>query len=280
MQSRIDIGIDGGGTGCRLAISLNGAQAREFSGGPANFVSDPDAALGVITQLRERALTELGVLRADWANARVCCGLAGARLPGEADRFKARLPFPACVLDDSRTALEGAFDGGDGTLASLGTGSFFIRKAGGTVHHIGGWGFHLGDEGSAAWAGRRALSLALRVVDGRLPPDPLADTLIAACPTHPSVFARDAQPSEFAALVPLLLEHPDSALGQHVLAEVMSAVEGGIGDIGHSSGTPLVLAGGFGTALRAHLGDAFRGDLVDPRGRPLDGALRLARGLP
>lgn len=280
MNSRIDIGIDGGGSGCRLAVSVDDGPAREFHAGPANIVSDQEAALAVITRLRERALSEIGVPRADWAQARICCGLAGARLPGEAARFKARLPFAADVLDDSHTALAAAFEGGNGTLASLGTGSFFIRKAGDAIHHIGGWGLQLGDEGSAAWAGRRALSLALRVVDGRLPPDPLADALIAACQTHPSVFARDAQPSRFAALIPLLLEHPESALGKQVLSEVMTAIESGLGDVGHLHGTPLALAGGFGTALRAHLGDPFRSDLVEPRGRPLDGALRLARGLP
>jgi hypothetical protein len=97
------------------------------------------------------------------------------------------------VVDDSVTALEGALGGANGTLASLGTGSFFIRKSPDGTRHVGGWGFQLGDEGSAAWLGRRALSLALRVADGRLPPDPLAEALTP--PRRPTRSSSPATPA-------------------------------------------------------------------------------------
>jgi N-acetylglucosamine kinase-like BadF-type ATPase len=40
MAPRIDIGIDGGGTGCRVAISVEG-RVTETTGGAANVVTDP-----------------------------------------------------------------------------------------------------------------------------------------------------------------------------------------------------------------------------------------------
>ncbi|MEQ8368991.1 MAG: BadF/BadG/BcrA/BcrD ATPase family protein [Roseicyclus sp.] len=280
MVDRIDIGIDGGGTGCRLAMSADGGGVRQYQGGPANIVTDPAAAEAAIRLLVQEALTDHGLGFDTMEKARVCAGLAGARLPGEADRFATRLPFLAYVVDDSVTALEGALAGQDGILASLGTGSFFIRKTGEDRRHVGGWGFQLGDEGSAAWAGRRALSLALRVADGRLPPDQIAERLFDATRPHPVLFARDATPADFAQLARIVLASRDSTLAKRVLSDIFGALHEGLADLGYEPGIPLVVTGGLGDMLRPMLPPALAADLVDSRGSPLDGALRLARALP
>jgi glucosamine kinase len=280
MTPRIDIGIDGGGTGCRVALSVAGGPVTETRGGPANIVTDPAGAEAAIRLAMTEALSAHGLGLDALENARICAGLAGARLPGEADRFATRLPFLAYVVDDSVTALEGALEGGDGTLASLGTGSFFISKADGAVTHVGGWGFRLGDEGSAAWAGRMALSLALRVADRRLPPDPLAEALMAACPPHPVLWAREAKPGDFAQLVKIVVAHPGSPIAARVRAAILDALREGLAAAGHATGAPWVLAGGLGEMLADRLPEDLRAGLRSPTGRPLDGALRLARGLP
>lgn len=280
MTRRIDIGIDGGGTGCRVALSVDGGPVVETRGGPANIVTDPAAAEAAIRLALTEALAAQGLGLEAMVDARVCAGLAGGRLPGAADAFATRLPFLAYVVDDSVTALEGALEGADGTLASLGTGSFFIRKAGGTIRHVGGWGFRLGDEGSAAWAGRMALSLALRVADGRLPPDPLAEALMVACLPHPVLWAADATPGDFAQLVRIVLSHPGSPIAAQVSNAILSALREGLADVGHFPGTPLVLTGGLGEMLAPVLPADLTQGLRPASGRPLDGALRLSRGLP
>jgi glucosamine kinase len=280
MAERIDIGIDGGGTGCRVAISVAGGTVSETRGGPANIVTDPAGAEAAIRDAVLAGLADRGLGRGALPAARICAGLAGGRLPGVADAFATRLPFLAWVVDDSATALEGALAGGDGTLASLGTGSFFVRRSGGATRHVGGWGFALGDEGSAAWLGRRALSLALRVADGRLPPDPLAEALTRATPPHPSIFARDARPGDFAQLARLVLDHADTPLARRLICETLAALAEGLADVGHVPGEALVLTGGLGDLFAPHLPDDLRADLRPAAGRPLDGALRLARGLP
>jgi glucosamine kinase len=280
MAGRIDIGIDGGGTGCRVALSLDGGPATETRGGPANIVTDPAAAEAAIRGALLEALAAHGLGLDDMRRARVCAGLAGGRLPGVADAFATRLPFLAYVVDDSVTALEGALGGAEGTLASLGTGSFFIRKTAEGVRHVGGWGFHLGDEGSAAWLGRRALSLALRVADGRLRPDPLTEALMEAAPPHPVLFARTASPGDFAQVARAVLAHADTPLARRLIGEVMAALEEGLTDLGHAPGEPLVVTGGLGELLAPHLPDRLGAGLRPALGRPLDGALALARGLP
>lgn len=279
MEDRIDIGIDGGGTGCRLAMSYRG-EVREYRGGPANIVTDPAGAEAAIRLVLDEALGDAGLSFTDMPRARVCAGLAGARLPGEADTFATRLPYLAYVVDDSVTALEGALDGAEGTLVSLGTGSFFIRKTAQGVRHVGGWGFQLGDEGSAAWLGKRALSLTLMVADGRLPPDPLADALTDATAPHPVRFAWTATPGDFAQLARVVWAHLDTPLGQRLLSETLEALSSGLAALDHEPGAPWVLTGGLGDLLAPHLPDDLSAGCQASRGRPLDGALRLARGLP
>lgn len=280
MNRRIDIGIDGGGTGCRVALSVDGGPVHEATGGPANIVTDPAGAEAAIRLALVAALAHHGLDLDALADARICAGLAGGRLPGAADRFATRLPFLAYVVDDSVTALEGALGGADGSLASLGTGSFFIAKQAGTIRHHGGWGFALGDEGGAAWAGRMALSLALRVTDGRLPPDPLADALIAACPPHPVLWAQSAKPGDFAELMRLVAAHGNSPIAATVNGAVQQAVVTGLRELGHVPGHPLVVTGGLGARIAAALPDDLAVDLRPARGRALDGALALARALP
>jgi glucosamine kinase len=280
MTQRIDIGIDGGGTGCRVALSVGGAPVTLTAGGPANIVSDPAGAEASIRQALIAALAHHDLGLDALREARICAGLAGGRLPGAADTFANRLPYLAYVVDDSVTALEGALGGGDGSLASLGTGSFFIAKERGVIRHQGGWGFSLGDEGGAAWGGRMALSLALKVADGRLPPDPLADVLIQSCPPHPVLWAQSARPGDFAELMRLVADHPKSSISQQVLDAIRDALVQGLVDLGHVPGRPLVITGGLGERMTHRLPAGLAADLCRPLGRPLDGALRLARALP
>jgi glucosamine kinase len=60
-------------------------------------------------------------------------------------------------------ALEAAFDVGPGVLVIAGTGSIaYGRDQRGKTLRAGGWGFAIGDEGSAHWIGREAVRVALR----------------------------------------------------------------------------------------------------------------------
>ncbi|WP_439138164.1 BadF/BadG/BcrA/BcrD ATPase family protein [Roseicyclus sp.] len=280
MNRRIDIGIDGGGTGCRVALSVNDGPVTETTGGPANIVTDPAGAEAAIRLALVDALAAKGLDLSALHDARICAGLAGGRLPGAADRFATRLPYLAYVVDDSVTALEGALGGADGSLASLGTGSFFIAKQDGVIRHHGGWGFILGDEGGAAWAGRMALSLALRVSDGRMPDDPLAQALITACPPHPVLWAQTARPGDFAQLMLIVGQYGESPIAAQVENAVLQLLVTGLHDLGHRPGQKLVVMGGLGTRVAPALPADLAADLGPPQGRALDGALRLARGLP
>ncbi len=278
MEERIDIGMDGGGTGCRVVVCHRGAEARA-EGGPANVVSDPAAAEAALRLALTDALAQLGLTMEHLTGARIVAGLAGCRLPGAADDFAMRLPYLAYVTDDSVTALEGALGGTDGSLISLGTGSFFIRKSGTDLVHHGGWGFHLGDEGSAAWLGRRALQWALRACDGRAPDDPLVAFLLDFLPTHPVVWAQTARPADYAALGRRVTETA-SPMATDLLKECAGVVEDALERLAHPPGAAWALTGGLGPFVVPHLPAALARTRVEPAASALHGALAMARALP
>jgi len=71
------------------------------------------------------------------------------------------------VCGDADAALFGAHAGQPGIIVISGTGSH-VRgmNASGEIASAGGWGWLLGDEGSAMWIGREGLMAALRDDDG------------------------------------------------------------------------------------------------------------------
>ena len=76
------------------------------------------------------------------------------------------------------------------------------------------------------------------------------------------------------------MAHPDSPIAARVTAAILAALTEGLSDLGHPPGAPLVLTGGLGEMLTPHLPETLKSGLRPANGRPLDGALRLARGLP
>lgn len=262
-------------------VFVEGPEARD-QGGPANVISDPDGAQTAIIAALSKALTALTLPLEALQDARIVAGLAGCRQPGTADSYATRLPFLGHVVDDSVTALNGAFGGGDGTLINLGTGSFFIHRDARGITHQGSWELHLGDEGSAAWLGREALNHALNIVDGsewQFADDPLLDALHKACATHPVVFARNSAPEDFAALAPLVME-ATSPLSKRLRLQVLIAVQQGVQRIGHPDCALWALAGALGRTLAEQVTGKMAEDLRAPAGTALDGALAMARVLP
>jgi N-acetylglucosamine kinase-like BadF-type ATPase len=71
---------------------------------------------------------------------------------------------PLHLCTDGHVALVGAFGAGPGIMVQVGTGAIALSSDG---RRCGGWGWMVGDEGSAVELGRRALRRALQAMDGR-----------------------------------------------------------------------------------------------------------------
>ncbi len=115
----------------------------------------------------------------------VALGIAGADRPEDDAVLRAilrRLGFRdrVVVTNDARIAFVAGSPARVGLALVCGTGSIaWGQNARGEVARAGGWGWHLGDEGSGFWIGVRAVREALRASDGRGPATRLQESLIA-----------------------------------------------------------------------------------------------------
>ena len=160
------LGIDGGGTKTTCAVGDESRLLATARAGPSNIVRVGE------TQTREslhRAVRQACGAAGISANeiAGTCFGGSGAGRPDLAEIVRAILkeilPTRVNVVGDMEIALEAAFDAGPGVIVIAGTGSIaYGRDQGGNALRAGGWGFAIGDEGSAYWIGREVVRAVLR----------------------------------------------------------------------------------------------------------------------
>jgi N-acetylglucosamine kinase-like BadF-type ATPase len=172
------IGIDGGGTKTDCAVAdLSGKIIQQSTGKPSNFmVIGVEEAIENIFALIEE---NLFALEGDFADVKqIVIGTAGAGRDEDAllleKGFKdyadqEGIHFKGVkVLSDAHIALEGAFPASAGCILIAGTGSILFGKdESGTIHHVGGFGRLIGDEGSGYSIGRKALNAVSKASDGR-----------------------------------------------------------------------------------------------------------------
>lgn len=285
MTERALIGVDGGGSGCRVALRLPGGPTHRAQGGPANVSTDEDAAIRNVRAAVEAAAARAGLPAAGIACARAHLGLAGVLDDAAAARVAAAMPMLACtVSDDREVQVRGALGGRDGFLVAVGTGTIVARSEGGRVRGVGGWGFALSDRGSGADLGREALRAALLAADGIAAPSPMTADLLGELggPNGIVRFADGAGAAEYAALAPRVIAAAGAgdAHAAAILAAGAAHLDAALVALGFAAGDLLCLAGGVGPSYRSRLAAARAAELAPPAGTALDGALALAAAGP
>lgn len=277
------LGVDGGGTGCRVAIADAGGIIGRGTGGPANIHADPDGARDAILGACAEAAAQAGVALADLD---AVLGVAGGNMRQAVARLAAALPFRrARILNDAVTAARGALGAADGIIAAMGTGSVFAIRQGDDIRQFGGRGTVLGDEGGGAPMGRAALAEALRAEDGFVPGSPFLSGLIARFGGAEGVIAHatDARPADFAALAADIVAAADATPPDAGAARILDAAVAEVAAIlttlqaRAGGGLPVVFLGGLGPTYAARLAGRF--DIRPAQGTALDGALIMAREL-
>ncbi|MGM9960643.1 MAG: N-acetylglucosamine kinase [Allobaculum sp.] len=167
------IGVDGGGTKTRFVLfDTKGKEVSELSLGTCHVlqVSEEEAVQvlrkGVDTLCKENGINQQDVV--------VSLGLAGY---GNDPLLRQKIrtiteralenTSQILINNDAKIALYGALNGEDGILMINGTGSIGLCKAGSEIIRCGGWGYMLGDEGSAYWIAKRLLNAFTKMADGR-----------------------------------------------------------------------------------------------------------------
>ena len=300
------LGIDGGGTKTTSAVGDESRVLATATTGPSNIVRVGELqARESLQQSVRQACAAAGITPAQVA--RTCVGGSGAARPELAvivRGFLAEvLPTPIDVVGDMQIALEAAFDTGPGVIVIAGTGSIaYGRDRRGTAARAGGWGFAIGDEGSAHWIGRAAVNSVLRASDRTYgtAEDILHRKLVMAlCKawgvTSLHDLARAANsipPPDFAALFPTVAASKDalalqvlSSAGRE-LAQIAAVVVSRLFPKDQIGPVPVAMTGGVFRHAELTRGDFYnelrrldaRVDVNPQIVDPVEGALRLARG--
>jgi len=209
-MSFIIAGVDGGGT--KTKVTVADAQGQELGSatgaGSAARPGQTTHAAEVIAQTLAEALAACE--RPGEVPRVLCAGLAGAGREPERQAVREALvrlgvADHVIVEPDATVALEDGFGDGAGILLVSGTGSScFGRSHTGAFGRCGGWGLNIGDEGSGAWIGRRALSIVAAAADGREPETALLPAVLTALELESSdglvLWAAHADPAALAKL--------------------------------------------------------------------------------
>lgn len=270
---RVQFGVDGGGTSCRAILLARGQQV-VGTAGPANAASDFGGATRTLHGLLSELAAQVGLAWRDLAQGRGYLGLAGIMSDGDGTRLAQALDLPrAVVADDQNSTVVGALGDADGAVAAIGTGSFLGRQSGQTIRRIGGWGFHIGDQASGAWLGRRALMQVMLARDGLVEDTALLQEIAAQAYGTGGIVAFQfrASPADYARIAPLILASPDP-FAKTLLQEGAAYIHAGLTALGWQPHEPLCLTGGIGAHYASFLGLP----VTDPLGTALDGAFALA----
>ncbi|MGD0762125.1 MAG: BadF/BadG/BcrA/BcrD ATPase family protein [Roseiarcus sp.] len=281
------LGVDGGASGCRARLrDARGASLAEVAGPPANIYVDFDAAIANVRAQVEAACAMAGLAAANRTRLALGLGLAGLSSAGDAKRVEARFEGMAGVraANDAVTACLGAYGGADGALVIAGTGSAAIARVRGRETVIGGRGFPLGDDGSAARVGADAIRAALRAHDGLGPSSPLTQEVMRRFRDEPLAaiqWAISARPAGYGAFAPLAFECAGAGdeIALAIVRAAARAVDALIGAVQALGAERVVLVGGLGAPIRPYLAAPAQAALHPPSFDAVDGAILLAGGV-
>ena len=293
MSRRLFIGIDGGASRCRARITdasgnVLGSAARTT---PTNIAArQPALVMRAILAAMHAAARPAKIEEHELKAAYAGFGLAGADVESARNEllrlFRAEGYFRRIELrNDGYTTWLGAFDGADGAILILGTGSCGLAVVGGRETYVSGYGGNISDEASGGWLGRQALRRTLWAFDGRLARTPLAEAILTRFEEKPEAFvefAKTATSASYGEFAPMVFDYAETgdALGLALLHDAAADAEVMIKRLRDAGAPSVYLHGGIAERLLHRLPRATRQHLrpeVNAEGVALDGAIMMAR---
>ena len=306
-MTRYYLGVDGGGTNCRIRLAdENLVTLGEGRGGPSNLqIQNGDPAYRSILDGARAAFAAAGLGEADYGNAYGGFCMAGGRSVVDRDAFQRR-PWPFAAVrtyDDIDAAHAGALGGAEGAVIIAGTGSAALAIVDGKRHQCGGWGFHIGDQMSGAILGRELVRRAVEAADGLVSGSPLTVAVIDKLggsidavmewsfpkPVTPVEF-KDADgndlpvtvgraPKAYGDFTRMIFEYFDAGdpIARELMDLEMSYVDNYVRWFKARGATRMAATGGLGERLFPLLVDRYGSFIVKPLGDNLSGAVILAK---
>lgn len=277
------VGVDGGGSATRALVARRDGQViGQGQAGPSALGQGIAAAWTQIQRAISNAFDAAGVPLPSWERCALGAGLSGVSNRPWRDEFVARnVGFGRLVAEtDSFAMLLGAHGGKPGAIVAAGTGSIGeVLRPDGSRFCVGGWGFPVGDEGSGAWLGLRAVRLAQCAMDGRINAGPLVHHVWATCGADRDAlqaWCDHAGQFAYAQLAPAIFgaEAGDPAAA-HLLSRAVSSLDAMALALDPQGRLPLAVCGSIGRRLVDRLSPAVRSRVVDAIDGPAAGALTL-----
>lgn len=278
------IGVDGGGTGTRLAVAdFNRVELARASAGRSGLIHGADSAWTEIMSALNKAFSYISQPMPPLSQMAIGLGLAGVHNKQWAANFAEKNPGFALVQleTDAYTALLGAHHGAPGSIVALGTGSVGeALLADGRRCEVGGWGFPCGDEASGAWLGLRAVNYCQQVVDGRAAATGFSDAVFHHCGGHRDALFKwlaAANQGSYAEIAPLVFAHANigSAIAEQMLIDAGLEIEKIISALDKIGSLPIALCGGLAKPLENYLPKSVLKRLIHPYGDAASGALLM-----
>lgn len=285
--------IDGGQTETKLRIIRQG-DVSEFRlpGVQTNLPVLPQlaAAIGYAANISEAGFDVVSIGTTGLTKAEHDAGALMAMLePGMALNLH--------LAHDSVSSYLGALGDRPGAVVAAGTGVVTLAVSARTTARVDGWGYIMGDAGSAYWMGQQALSAVMRAHDGRGPQTSLSGAVRDRWPDLEEAYIQlQAAPNKISVVASFGKEVSRCAATDPVAARICDLAGR---ELAHSAATALRRTGQAGTSQPAVacLGGVFSGAqvraaftaelalqipgarLVKPAGNGLDGTC-LMGGLP
>lgn len=207
------IAVDAGGTKARFALYEDHQVLASFESASLHPLQVGMKAMAAALREGVDALCSYAHSEAEY----ISFGLAGY---GQNTKIRKQIEraiqkqFPTehyCIHSDVECALMAALQGKDGIMVIAGTGSIALAQVQGARLRTGGWGYLIGDEGSAYDLGRKTLSLFSKMADGRMKKTALYDVMMDALVLN--------EPSD---LVSILHQHKNPKEATAALARILS----------------------------------------------------------
>ncbi|MFC6670516.1 BadF/BadG/BcrA/BcrD ATPase family protein [Marinobacterium aestuariivivens] len=279
------VGIDGGGTACRARLAdmdlriLGTGQA-----GPANAFLELDRVRQSILEAVTHAVLDAGLSTDDFCRLHVGMALAGGDDPSVRQALT-QVPWSfasVCIESDAYGACLGAYEGADGAIQIVGTGSCGLLLQDSRINKVGGHEFPISDLGSGAVLGLEAIRKTLLAHDGVIAPSELTDSIYRQFDGDIDAivhWSKTALPADYGLFARQLFDCAENGdpLAAAIVEQGVRDVAGLIQALCDRGATRVALMGSVAQRMKPNLQQAFGELIVEPRQDAVYGALLMAR---
>jgi glucosamine kinase len=187
------------------------------------------------------------------------------------------------VASDAAAACVGAHHGADGGLVIAGTGSAGLAHINGKMTAIGGRGFAINDEGSAARIGWEALRQSLLAADDLRPSSKMTRYIMKRFDNDPAMVTRwtvKARSADYGALAPIVFGHAKKgdALALPIIKQATREILNLHAALQRFGCKRISLVGGLSDPLKPWIKLQMPYPFVPPLHDAADGAILMAGG--